>query len=94
VIDFKYGDAVFMGRKGLYGIKLKELKYILREIKRNKIGNKIILLYGSHQTKINHEANDKYLNGIKNLLKKEKFEFKEKNSKNPDEDFIYMCNSI
>ena len=90
VVDFKNGDAVF---KVSWGLKLKELNYILRQIRRKKIGNKLILVYGSHKTKINHEANEKYLTGIKSLLKKEHFEFGEKNSTNPDDDFIYMCNS-
>ncbi len=72
-------------------------KYVTRfdnlekEIDKLDNSKKIIIVYGFHKKNINKKANDKYLNNIKDILKSKNFNYEEKLSGNPDEDFIFMC---
>ena len=87
--DFK-NNVVVITKKN-WGINLNQIENILKKMK-NK-NQKIILIYGSHKKKINMKANKLFLEEIKKILVNNNFQFEEKNSSNPDEDFVYMCNS-
>lgn len=89
--DFKNGEVI--ATNSFFVLTLKEIQLLLDRIKENESGRNIILFYGSHVKKINQRANDQYLEAVQNLLKKNGFTIIEKNSTNPDDDFIYMANS-
>jgi len=72
-----------------YAIKIENIEKNIKLFK----GKKVILLYGNHQHHINKKANELYLQHIRELFAKNNISFEEKASGNPDEDFIYMCNS-
>ena len=91
ILDFKEGEVVLS--LSSHGITIKDLKRLLKKVKKNTSADKVILIYGVHMTEINQEANDKYLKAIKEVLKAYGFEIEEKNSMLPDDDFIYMSNA-
>jgi len=89
ISGFKNGDIVI--NKKNWGINLKQINNIFKSIKDKK--KKIILIYGSHKKNINIKNNNLFLSKVYKILKENGFKFENKNSGNPDKDFVYMCNS-
>ena len=87
--DFKNNEVII--KKKNWGINLNQIEDILKSLK-NK-NQKIILIYGSHKNNINLKSNNMFLSNIKKKINVYGFEYEEKNTNNPDRDFIYMCNS-
>lgn len=74
-----------------YATKLENIKKNITHMKKKHV----VLVYGNHKpndverTKINKL----YLKNVKRILRNNNIIFTELNSKNPDTDFLYMCNS-
>ena len=106
VLHLRIGDAIkdFVNGKFVYNkdnfnnsiwyaTKIESLEKNIHEFK----GKRVTIIYGNHmpenRPKINKNVNELYLQHIRDLFKKNNISFIEKNSGNPDKDFIYMCNS-
>ena len=92
VIHLRIGDIIKnygTNNKYDFSLNLNELEKILREHQ----DNKVILVYGSHKKNIDKKKNDEYLEKVRQMLNKYNIIYEEKNSGNPDNDFIFMANS-
>jgi hypothetical protein len=100
ILHLRIGDVIlgyknnkFIFRKSSNGtqycIPLKVVDNLLKKLDNNK---KIILVYGSHK-KGKDKLSQKYINEVEKIIKKYNFNFEHKNSCNPDQDFVFMCNS-
>lgn len=91
--NFKYRYSSHNHSKGFYAIKLENITKNL-DLFKNK---EVILVYGNHLTdKITdtqRKCSELYLQKIRELFEKNNIKYKEGRSGNPDEDFLYMCNS-
>ena len=97
ILHLRIGDSIkdlkngkFIYHKN-YATRIEYIDKIIPLIKNKKI----ILIYGSHNSKSKNKINlnEIYIKKIKEKLKKNKISFYEKFTGNPDDDFIYMCNS-
>jgi hypothetical protein len=90
---FKYRYSNHKHSKGFYAIKLENIKNNLNLFKNKKV----ILVYGNHLTdtitNTQRKCTELYLQKIRELFKNNNITFQERQSGNPDEDFVYMCNS-
>ena len=86
--DFKNGRFIYNKN---YATRLEYIDKIIPFLKNKNI----ILIYGSHNTESQNKINlnQIYIKKLKDKLKKNKIIFKDKFTGNPDDDFIYMCNS-
>lgn len=86
--DFKNGRFIYNKN---YATRLEYIDKIIPFLKNKKI----ILIYGSHNTESQNKINlnQIYIKKLKDKLKKNKIIFEDKFTGNPDDDFIYMCNS-
>ena len=91
ILGYKNDNFIFKKSSNghQYCIPLKKLDKVLKSLDNRK---KIILLYGSHKIG-KDKLSKKYINEVEKLLKKNNFQFEHKNSGNPDQDFVFMCNS-
>ena len=89
--DFSNGKFVFNHNSlnVCYATKIEVLEKNIDKFK----GKNVVIFYGNHQKHINKKANELYLQHIRDLFKKHDISYIEKKSGNPDDDFIYMCNS-
>ena len=94
ITEYKNGKFVYNYRilnNTSYATKIENIKKNIKHMKNKNV----ILVYGNHQpdniesTKINKL----YLKNVKQILRNNNIIFTELNSKNPDTDFLYMCNS-
>jgi hypothetical protein len=90
---FKYKYSFNNHSKGFYTIKLENIKKNINLFKNKKV----ILVYGNHLmytlTDTQQKCSELYLKKIIKLFEKNKIIFQERQSGDPDEDFVYMCNS-
>lgn len=104
VLHLRIGDAIkdFTNGKFVYNYDWLNISYATKiEVLEQNIdkikGKNVVIIYGNHmpsnRPKINKNINELYLQHIRDLFKKNNISFIEKNSGNPDKDFIYMCNS-
>lgn len=104
VLHLRIGDAIkdFVNGKFVYNYDWFNISYATKiEVLEQNIdkikGKNVVIFYGNHmpsnRPKINKNINELYLQHIRDLFKKNNISFIEKNSGNPDKDFIYMCNS-
>jgi hypothetical protein len=92
-LHLRLGDVVNYENKFThpYLTKLDRLDSILKKFKNKEIH----VFYGAHfiQKGNNLDENLKYLETIKDILKKHNIKYKMRNSGNPDLDFLNMCHS-
>lgn len=90
--DFNNGKFIYHYNKlrnTCYATKIESLEKNIDKFK----GKNIVIFYGNHRKHINKKANELYLQHIRDLFKKHDISYVEKKSGNPDDDFVYMCNS-
>ena len=99
VIHIRLGDTItnfknnkFNRLRKNWSTDVNLLDNILKELKPKYNKSKVYLVYGAHKKNINLKANQKFLDTIESIIKKYNFKF-EKINNNPDEDFLFMCNS-
>lgn len=99
VIHIRLGDSITKFDNGKikylrnnWATNINKLDNILETFRKNKSTSKIYLVYGAHKKNINLKANHKFLEKIENIFKKYNFKYEKKND-NPDDDFLFMCNS-
>lgn len=102
VFHLRIGDVVEWEYKGpiddILNEKIKYTYLISYNYLENKLKNikniKKIIIVGGYHTKGNHRRSMEYVNKICKFLEKNGYEVhKRLNQSDPDEDFIYMCNS-
>jgi len=97
ILHLRIGDAILnydnktdkFTYKINYATKFENIKKNLHIFKNKNV----IIFYGNHQNNINLKPTEIYLDKIRDLFRKNNIIFKEHNSGNPDEDFLYMTNS-
>ena len=99
VIHLRIGDIIRGSKNNIkfknnfwYGTDISKLDNTLNEIKKNIKFNKVYLVYGSHDKDISLHLNNKYLDNVKKILKKNNIIPILRNT-NPDDDFIFMSQS-
>ena len=98
VIHLRIGDIIKGSKNNIkfknnfwYGTNINLLDKKINEIKKKKF-KKVYLVYGAHKKKISIELNNKYIENVKKMLKKNNLIPILRNT-NPDDDFIFMSQS-
>ena len=97
VLHLRIGDVITGYDSANDKFKYRENYAIRYEVLKKNINifkNKTVyIFYGNHQIDINLDYSNKYLDKIRELFNKNNIKFIEKSNGNPDEDFLFMCNS-